>query len=238
MVNCPRSDNLATDAMPEKSFGAKLFSPEAPDHSWGVEELGAYAKAQHAAIVQGEQSLTRLYWSLGNALELARRQFDRGQWGKYLASLGLNKTRVSKARAIFRRFASPEAIGDLGVEEAYAERQRHQESSRRERRRAEEHDPAAEEEATDRAMREPSAEDLEGFLAEVAMRAEQLIDVAAFLARDRRQSLAVLYRVAQERLEYLGCLLGAEDEMLTEASHERPLYSQAEAPNTDEKARP
>lgn len=237
MMDCPQSDNLATDAPPEKSFVAKLFSPEEPDHSWGVEELGAYAKAQHEAIVHGEQSLTHLYWRLGNALELARRQFDRGQWGKYLESLGLNKTRVSKARAIFRRFGTPEAVGDLGVEEAYAERHRRQESSRRERRKAESHS-SEEEEATDRAVCEPSAEDLEGFLAEVATRAERLVDVAAFLDRDRRRSLVVLYDTAQERLEYLGRLLGAEDETHTETSHEPPLSSQEETSGQDGEARP
>lgn len=237
MMNCPQIDNSATDATPEKSFVAKLFSSEEPDHSWGVEELGAYAKDQHEAIIHGEQSLTHLYWRLGNALELARRQFDRGQWGKYLESLGLNKTRVSKARAIFRRFGTPEAIGDLGVEEAYAERHRRQVSSRRDHRKAESHS-SEEEEATDRAVCEPSAEELEGFLAEVATRAERLVDVAAFLDRDRRRSLVVLCHTAQERLEYLGRLLGAEDETHTETSHEPPLSSQEEASGQDGEARP
>jgi hypothetical protein len=210
MMNCPRSDNLATDATPEKSFVAKLFSPEEPDHSWGVEELGAYAKAQHEAIVHGEQSLTHLYWRLGNALELARRQFDRGQWGKYLESLGLNKTRVSKARAIFRRFGTPEAIGDLGVEEAYAERQRRQVHAR-----SRPKSPGADERESEQSdvspVKEETADDLEAFLNQISARADQLLDVAAFADQTRRRTLFPLYQAASERLRFLGRVLGVED---------------------------
>jgi len=210
MMNCPRSDNSATDATSEKSFVAKLFSPEEPDHSWGVEELGAYAKAQHEAIVHGEQSLTHLYWRLGNALELARRQFDRGQWGKYLESLGLNKTRVSKARAIFRRFGTPEAIGDLGVEEAYAERQRRQVHAR-----SRPKSPGADERESEQSdvspVKEETADDLEAFLNQISARADQLLDVAAFADQTRRRTLFPLYQAASERLRFLGRVLGVED---------------------------
>jgi hypothetical protein len=95
-----------------------------PAHDWGVENLGRYCQAQHETIVSGEKELTPVYWRLGLALNLARKHFNYGQWAKYLASLGIEKTRASKARTIFRSFSTAEKTVGLSVEVAYAQRRR------------------------------------------------------------------------------------------------------------------
>ena len=60
------------------------------------------------------------------ALNLARKQFGRGQWTSYLESLGIERTRASKARAIFRTFTTVDQVVGLAVEEAYSQRCRSQ----------------------------------------------------------------------------------------------------------------
>ena len=100
------------------------LSADLPDATWGVEQLGQYAQAQERSIVEGECSLTALYWRMGNALELARHQFTQGQWGCFLSSLAIHKTRASKARAIYRTFASEAELAQLSVQAAYEQRER------------------------------------------------------------------------------------------------------------------
>jgi hypothetical protein len=112
------SSQVTADICPSQSFGP------APDASWGVDDLGRYAQNVNLAITDGERLLTPSYWSLGLALELARRQFSYRQWGKFLTSLSVDPTRASKARAIHRTFANVEEVTDLSVKEAYQRRKR------------------------------------------------------------------------------------------------------------------
>ena len=77
-----------------------------------------------SAITKDELLLTPRYWQLGQVLELARRQFTHRQWGTFLASLAIDPTRASKARAIHGTFGSVEEVADLSVKEAYQRRQR------------------------------------------------------------------------------------------------------------------
>ncbi|HWB00216.1 MAG TPA: hypothetical protein VG713_17100 [Pirellulales bacterium] len=102
----------------EKSFGPKPSVEDQPSHSWTTEQLGDYAKAQHQLIVDGENQLALVYWNLGMALTIARRQFPRGEWGPRLLSLGISKPRSSRALAIFRTFSAPEHLADKSVEQA------------------------------------------------------------------------------------------------------------------------
>jgi hypothetical protein len=97
---------------------------EVPTEAWGVEKLGAFAQARHHEIEADEQSLARVYWRLGLALNLARRQFSHGQWTKFLDALGIDKTRASKARAIQRSFEAECSLEGLSVQEAYRSRKR------------------------------------------------------------------------------------------------------------------
>jgi hypothetical protein len=108
----------------KQSCGPQLLTAGEPSHSWGVKELGQYCQVQHEAIVSGEKELTPAYWRLGMALNLARKHFTQGQWTKYLDSLGIEKTRASKARAIFRTFSTADQTAGLSVEEAYGKRHR------------------------------------------------------------------------------------------------------------------
>lgn len=113
----------------EKSCGSQLFNEalqdnSAPQEDWGLDQLSDYARAQNEAIAQCEQSLTVRYWHLGLALNLARRHFTRGQWGRFLHELGVDKTRASKACAIHRTFKEQESVEGLSVQEAYARRDR------------------------------------------------------------------------------------------------------------------
>ena len=115
----------------EKSCEPQLLDDEQPSHSWGLDKLAEFAQEQHRIIVDGEKEQVPAYWRLGQALSLARKQFARGQWGKYLDELEIHKTRASKARAIFRSFQSPKDVAGKSVEEAYGCRDRRQEQGAR-----------------------------------------------------------------------------------------------------------
>jgi hypothetical protein len=66
-----------------KSCAAQLLQSE-PLETWTVDELGAYSKAQHAEIDQREKAIAPVYWQLGKALNLARKNFAHGQWSRFL----------------------------------------------------------------------------------------------------------------------------------------------------------
>ena len=69
----------------EKSCDSQLSSEEHyPNSNWPLSELTRYAKTEYASIGQEEESLAATYWRLGHALTLAKRHFNRGQWGKPL----------------------------------------------------------------------------------------------------------------------------------------------------------
>ena len=59
---------------------------------------------------------------MGMALSLIRGNYAQGEWDSWLATVQINKTRASKARAIYNSFSTIEALGNLSIEEAYARR--------------------------------------------------------------------------------------------------------------------
>jgi hypothetical protein len=61
---------------------------------------------------------------------------------------------------------------------------------------------------------------LEAFLLEVCDRAEGLVDVAAFATQDRRTELFPVFRLALEKVTYLGRVLGADDEQGAEPTRD------------------
>jgi hypothetical protein len=185
-----------------EGFAPKPFAEGEPDHSWGLDQLGDYARQQHDAIVQGETSLAGTYWRLGQVLELARKQLARGHWSRFLTSLGVHKVRASKARAIYRSFATPEALAGVAVEEAYDQRQRRQIDRWRKPRREDSRSESA----------EPNRQDtLATFLAEICVRADQFVDMATFAEQEETAKLVPVLRDAIERLQQLGRLLGVAD---------------------------
>lgn len=107
-----------------KSCGPQQFPEGEPTELWTLDELGKYAQRQHRQIVANEQKLAQIYWRLGRALVFARNNFMHGQWGLYLQELGIDRTRASKAKAVFRTFPAIEDLESLTVEEAYARRKR------------------------------------------------------------------------------------------------------------------
>lgn len=115
---------MSADLDDSRSCGPQLLPAGEPNSEWGLEQLGVYAQLQHRQIVDGETHLTRSYWRLGHALVLAKRDFGHGQWERYLKDLAIDKTRASKARAIYRAFANEADAAGLAVEEAYARRRR------------------------------------------------------------------------------------------------------------------
>jgi hypothetical protein len=152
-------------------FAPKHFAAGEPDHSWGLKQLGDYARRQHNAIVQGETSLAASYWRLGQVLELARKQLGRGHWSRFLKSLGVHKARASKARAIYRSFPNPETLTGVAVEEAYDQRQpRHVPSRRKDH----------PEDLSSDSVEPKRPDTLRTFPAEVCVRPDKPVDAAAF----------------------------------------------------------
>ena len=146
-----------------KSCGPQHSDASTPTADWLPKQLGEYARVQHQAIVKGEKRLTPAYWRLGQALTLARRHFNSGQWGMQLEELGIDRTRASKACAIFKTFDAPEEVDELSVEEAYQQRERKQRkpSKKRGKQGGAEHPPTMKE-----------------FFAEIGKWAELLLDEA------------------------------------------------------------
>ncbi|MBL9084763.1 MAG: hypothetical protein JNK76_23360 [Planctomycetales bacterium] len=113
---------MKTKATPPKSCDSQPLNDQMPSRDWDLERLSAYARYQHGEIERHEGTLSAYYWRLGNALTLARKNFAHGQWESYLRELKIDKTRSSKACAIFRSFASAADVADMSVEDAYAAR--------------------------------------------------------------------------------------------------------------------
>ncbi|MCH8047136.1 MAG: hypothetical protein IID44_25825 [Planctomycetes bacterium] len=106
-----------------KSCDPQLLQGE-PLKTWTVDELGQYAEAQQLEIENCEKALAPVYWQLGKALNLARENFGRGQWSRFLEQWAIDKTRASKARAIQRTFKTPQKVENMSVQEAYGRRKR------------------------------------------------------------------------------------------------------------------
>jgi hypothetical protein len=93
-------------------------------HGTSLVELTALAAKARDAIAECEKTATPHYWRLGQILMLARKHVARGSWADFLAMLRIEKTRASKARAIFRAFGTAEQTADLSVADAYEQRVR------------------------------------------------------------------------------------------------------------------
>ncbi|MBI1311626.1 hypothetical protein GC176_10055 [bacterium] len=109
---------------PTESCGPQHLDDVFPSESWGTARLGQFAATQHCAIARRERALPRRYWRLGRALDLARDKVPHGEWNEFLEQHGIEKTRASKARAIYRSFDSEGDVTGLSVEEAYDQRTR------------------------------------------------------------------------------------------------------------------
>ena len=115
----------------KKSCGPQLDEENSePNSDWPLSDLTDFARNENQAIQQNGELLAGSYWRLGHALTLARRHFARGQWGKYLEELGIDKTRSSKAMAIYRTFPCIDKLRGHSVESAYNERVRKKRANR------------------------------------------------------------------------------------------------------------
>ena len=110
-----------------------------------------------------EEPLASLYWRLGLALTLARAKFKHGKWGSYMQSLGIDKTRASKAQAIYKANRNEKDVAGLSVAAAYA---------RRQRKKPVKAEPAV---MSDKA-------EFREFLKATCLAAEKYVDIAEFLA--------------------------------------------------------
>jgi hypothetical protein len=103
-----------------KSCTPQPLAGDPPSRDWDRARLAEYAKQQYQQIVAGEKTAASHYWRLGDALIIARRKSQHGEWSAYLTSLGIDKTRSSRACAIRRRFPSVDELIDKTVQEACA----------------------------------------------------------------------------------------------------------------------
>lgn len=108
----------------DKSCTTQLFPSGPPTLEWLPEQLMAYVQAQHQVILANECMLAVVYWRLGKALDALRKTFNHGQWEHFLKEASLHKSKVSRARAIAKAFASEEQLAGMTVREAYARRPR------------------------------------------------------------------------------------------------------------------
>lgn len=177
-----------------ESCDPQLLDDERPSRNWGLDKLGEFAQRQQRRIVDGEQALTLVYWLLGQALDFARKQLTQGQWGAYLAELGIDKTRASKARAIFRTFPSLQNVEGKSVEEAYEHRERRHEQT-----------PRA-------AKRKPKSKGkaLKAFLGSVPKEAEAMLCQAATMQPSEVHKLITAIDAAIENLQRLRETLAAK----------------------------
>ena len=155
---------MTTDTAAAKGCGPQPFPAGNPTAKWTPQQIESYAQEKHNAIALSEAPLASLYWHLGLALTLARAKFKHGKWGQYLLSLGIDKTRASKAQAIHKASRTEEEVSSLSVAEAYARRKR----KKAQRPKA---GPAV---MTDKA-------ELREFFKTIRIDAERYYDVAAFL---------------------------------------------------------
>ena len=99
---------------------------EEPSSEWDVDRLGSLAAKLNKSASEQETCLAIIYWQLGQTLSLARCNFNHGQWNKFLSERDIEKSRASRAVAIFRHFPQKEDVNHLTVKHAYAARKRMQ----------------------------------------------------------------------------------------------------------------
>lgn len=119
MAHMPTSDESG-----HKSCTPQPFPLGPPSSEWFPEQLMAYVQVQHQVILDQERVLAINYWRLGKALEVLRKTFNHGQWGQFLKTSKIHKSKVSRARAIARAFAKEEDLAGLSVQRAYDQRPR------------------------------------------------------------------------------------------------------------------
>jgi len=214
------SKNLADP----KSCGTPQPLPTAqPSNEWLPEQLKTYAQAQYRQIIDGESYLTPPYWRLGHALVLAKKTFTHGQWTHYLEELGIDKTRASKARAIYRTFTGEEDVAGLTVEEAYARR-------RRKKPRA---TPGS---ASDAAGPQRNSRSLRTSVGSISKRTAAVIHDAAFVAPEEATILIPAVRKAIHELqELLGAL---EQQAAASSSDSGPKLAASQTPSKGTTASP
>lgn len=175
----------------EKSCDSSQLLPDGdPTSEWGLDQLGAYAQLQYRQILDGEKTLTAVYWRLGRALIIAKQIFKHGCWGQHLKTLGIDRTRASRAAAIFKTFVKEEDVAGLRVDEAYA---------RRERKLAKK--PT--EEGTENTTTKKEAKILRASIGRIAKRTESVIHNAAFAEPGEAVILIPAVRKAIRELEEL-----------------------------------
>jgi len=175
---------MGADEQTLESCGSQLLPEGEPSSDWGVDQLGLYAQHEHRKIIEGERYLTAGYWRLGHALSLARKYLAHGQWKHYLKQLGIEKTRASKACAIYKSFSQADEVKQFSVEEAYAQRKRGKSQA-----------------ATPSSARGRST--IANFITTTCKKAEDLIDEAAFLEDEEATALIPRLNEAIERLTRL-----------------------------------
>lgn len=191
-----------------KRCGPQLFVDGEPSNEWGLDELNAYVQIQHRQILDGERLLTPTYWRLGHALVLAKKAFKHGKWSQHLKDLGIDKTRASKARAIFQAFDNVEDVAQLTVEEAYTQRKRKQ--------------AAKTDEGSDGdAPPKQDVRQLRKSIGKIAERTGTVIDDAAFV---ERKEAVILIPAVRKAIRQLQELLG----FLEEQAAAEPAGSDAE----------
>jgi len=186
-----------------KSCDSQLSSEEqCPNSEWSLDELANYAKTEHTTIQQAEESLAATYWRLGHALILAKRHFGRGQWGKYLAELGIEKTRSSRAMAIYRTFPDMAGLEGKSVDAAYKERERKKKST------GEKSKDDSDLENHDNEETADDGEDtLRAFLVRLHQDSERWVHEAAFVSQDESVELIDLVEQAMSVLQEIHGLL-------------------------------
>lgn len=180
--------------MTKSITATKCFAPQhlpegEPSSSWDLATLEQYAQRQDQALIAREQGLAADYWLLGTALRLLRKQFQHGQWCRYLTSLGIDRTRACKAMAIAQTFVAPEETASLNVAEAYSQRRRR---TRREQ--------AAQ---MDETSENSPVESLERGLADVGAQLQRQTAALPQLSPPQARTLLALARDAADRLAQL-----------------------------------
>src|SRR5262245_55353692 len=102
-----------------------------------IATLEGTALALNSQINQGEKSLARTYWGLGDALIRLRPLYGHGNWEKELARLGIEQTRARKAIWFCEQFKTVQKAEKVeSVSKAYASRSRKQKQNKKKSREA------------------------------------------------------------------------------------------------------
>jgi len=100
---------------------------EHPIEEWTAEELTCHVVKLVEEIHDYETGLTWSHFRLGETLTCLRGKYGQGEWLPYLKTLGINKTRWEKAKAIYETLKDdPSRCDDLTLAQAYELRKRKQ----------------------------------------------------------------------------------------------------------------